>query len=338
MGTVESFTIKMSTCGEAISTKDLLSQEVSTMDVSNTSSGAKRKLIMDSTSPNKKVHCLEENLSNQEMWENFLDQLKNVCHRNGGLFLERMLTEYLGSSSVVVLNLDDVELLENLLLYVKDLPDYLRVEVFTGREQIVCCLQEELWSELKQAAENEKLFDLWSSSTDLGHFLQFVKSYQRGKNPSRALTSGLPPSIGKMNRTRRDTSTSYTTAIPTEDNADAVSSKAVDLYTTLRELSTPTTSQQKTSSVSSYISARKNGNLRTFSLTTEEQPYLLKLRCYKLSDIQGVPERDQWKKSYADMTLHFGHLSDAHGLLGNLFQGATKEILDAGGSVWERKA
>jgi len=122
----------------------------------------------------------------------------------------------------------------------------------------------------------------------------------------------------------------------TEGNADAASSRELDMYTMLKEQSTPVTSQSKTSSVS-YISA-KNGNLRTFSLTTDEQPYLLNLRCYKLSDIQGVPEREQWKKSYADKTLHFGHLSDVHQLVANLFTGATKEIMENGGSVWERKA
>jgi len=38
------------------------------------------------------------------------------------------------------------------------------------------------------------------------------------------------------------------------------------------------------------------------------------------------------------MTLHFGHLSDVHPLVVNLFTGATKEIMENGGSVWERKA
>jgi hypothetical protein len=66
----------------------------------------------------------------------------------------------------------------------------------------------------------------------------------------------------------------------------------------------------------------------------EELPYLLKLRCYKVSDIKGVPERDQWKKSYTDMTLHFGHQSDVHRLLGNLFQGATKEVLEGVDQCW----
>jgi len=272
------------------------------------------------------------------MWENFLDQLKGILGRKGGLFLERKLSDYLQSSHIVILDLDDVEILETLLVYVKDLPDYLRVEEFMGKEQVITLLQEELWSELKQVSENEKSYDLWRSSTDLVHYLNYTKSLVRGKNPVRVLTSGSEPHTGRTRYTLKGTSTSSMTATQIEGNADAASSRELDLYTMLKERSSPVTSQSKTSSVSSYISARKNGNLRTFSLTTDEQPYLLKLRCYKLSDIQGVPEREQWKKSYADMTLHFGHPSDVHQLVANLFTGATKEIMENDGSVWERKA
>jgi len=78
------------------------------------------------------------------MWENFLDQLKGILGRKDGLFLERTLSDYLQSSQIVILDLDDVEILETLVVYVKDLPDYLRVEEFMGKEQVITLLQEEL--------------------------------------------------------------------------------------------------------------------------------------------------------------------------------------------------
>jgi len=58
-----------------MSTSSLNRLEVNMADQSSTLSGAKRKLTLEGMSPNKRIHCSEEIMGNQDVGE-FLGQVE----------------------------------------------------------------------------------------------------------------------------------------------------------------------------------------------------------------------------------------------------------------------
>jgi hypothetical protein len=308
----------------------------------------KKKLTEEVTSPNKrrKMIVLSPCKEKEEMPEYtqgcFLEEMMEVYQKltfaKGGKWIEEMLQTYEVSAEMELEDENMALLLQILIQGVKELPDVFRVQEFCGPDRVVKRMSEGVWIELKLHCEKEKLLDLLHSFQPFKSLKKYMQSYVKGKRPLKVRMFESYPYTGKMSTTQRGTSTSSMTVTPTTAAVDVRSCEdSTNLYTMLKgQFSVPNLDMQ-TCSVSSYISARERGSQRTYSLTTEEQPFLIKLHSYRTQDIRDVPERDQWKKAYADMTYHFGVQSGVHWVLMQLFKVAAEEVLSEGGSVWERK-
>jgi hypothetical protein len=296
------------------------------------SSTTKRKLIMeDSSESAQKVHCTDV--------DTILQDLRSVMGTQGLKKLQSMYTAFLESSYSEVHGEEGAEEFQVFLEHLQNiLPLKLRVIDFTGDESTIQLKQTEFWNLVSLHAEREKLSEVSSLSTILSNFIKFWNDYRSPAATEEALDSNWLESTGRTKSAHADIYTCTTTATPITGHAVVPFCKeSRSLFSTLREVSQLPPSQSGISHVSSYISAREGGNQRTYSLTTEEQPFLLKMRCYKTQDLEGVPERDQWKKAYADITMHFSATSQVHQRLEQLFGTAASEVLEAGGSVWEKK-
>jgi hypothetical protein len=196
---------------------------------------------------------------------------------------------------------------------------------------------EDFYMILLQTQESEKLLDQCYSSTTLRRFLSIWDAFQHRDTEPKVHLGGSLQYTMKTPPKQKGTSTSTMIATKTTANVGAHLSKGLDLFSTLKAQSSLIQSPRETSMVSSYISATKAGTRRTLSLATESKPFLLKMRCYRIEDLEGIPERDHWKHSYADMTLHFNHQSKVNNLLESLYSVASDEVLAEGGTVWDKR-
>jgi hypothetical protein len=285
----------------------------------------------DSSESAQKVHCTD--------LVTVLEDLRLVTGNHGLKKVQAMYTTFLESSYSEA---HCEEGAEEFQVFLEDLqnilPLKLRVVAFTGDESTIQTKRTEFWNILSAHAEREKLLEVSSLSVILNNFIKFWKDYHSQVATEEVQDSNYSESTGRTKNVHADIFTYTTTATPITARAVVPFCKeSRSLFSTLREVSQLPPSQSGISHVSSYISAREGGNQRTYSLTTEEQPFLLKMRCYKTQDLEGVPERDQWKKAYADITMHFSATSQVHQRLEQLFGTAASEVLEAGGSVWEKK-
>jgi hypothetical protein len=121
-----------------------------------------------------------------------------------------------------------------------------------------------------------------------------------------------------------------------EDNADARSCKASDLFTMLKERFGQETSSTQTSYVSSFISTRMGGKSHTFSSKDEEQEYLIQLRCWKNSEIKIVRPQDHYLQTYASVNMQVPEDSKMHKHVMQMILTGAKVVMARGGTHWEK--
>lgn len=183
---------------------------------------------------------------------------------------------------------------------------------------------------------SNKLFDLSSSTIQISNIKEYLKSLKKLWDEENAMELSYMQTTQK--KKEGATSTSCTTAKNTEDPVAAASSETCrTLFDTLKAAFGPGTSQQQTSSVSSYISARMNTQTQIFSLKGEEEPYQMILRCWKTSDLRHVKPQEKHLHTYASMNVHFGEDSPLHPMINQLVLKGAQGLVEKGGSFWEKQ-
>jgi hypothetical protein len=187
-----------------------------------------------------------------------------------------------------------------------------------------------LLTELHLAAHVDRWFGQVSSSRVVQNVFEFFENFLQYRRKVEVQTFESSPLAGRTERKHADIFTSSTTAIET-----AVSSLEVTTIFDLLRLREQSTNE-KTSCVNFFISARKGDRQRIYSLETPEQPFQVTLRCWKSADLKNVSERRKYLHTYASATLHIGEGSKLHEVLNQFFLIAARECVSNGGKQWEK--
>jgi hypothetical protein len=130
----------------------------------------------------------------------------------------------------------------------------------------------------------------------------------------RAHTSASTPPQEKRRKTKSDISisstTAHTTAVPAGVRSCKTSPKSI--YDAIRLKYQKKSLTSGTSSVNSYITVRMGDSSQVCTLETEKSEFLIQLRCWKTSQLEGLSDLQKLKHAYASIHLYTDATSDIH--------------------------
>jgi hypothetical protein len=103
------------------------------------------------------------------------------------------------------------------------------------------------------------------------------------------------------------------------------------MFLALKEKFQQGDSQSMTSSVNPFITLQRGHWLALCAVKAPKSEYLIQLRCWKTSLIEGVSDLEKVKRAYSSVELYTNETSNLHSLVDKMAVETAEEVMSKGG-------